>query len=422
MGRIAGWIAGILALGLTLAAIGLFFFRPASSNKSVASDFRFYAQPSLDPSLATPSAHFAVTAVAQLSLEQRIRSLLIVTKPGTDANVLSDFLSRTGAGGFILMKPNVPPTPAELTALDATLRGSPAFPRLVAIDEEGGQVKRLPYDTYPGADTLRSAPVPETQSAFTQRGSLLAQVGANLNFGIVADIASDSQSFIYGRSFGADPSSSAERVAAAVAGEKKSGVLSTLKHFPGHGAAPGDSHTSIPATSMDYATWKSTEAVPFMAGIRAGAPAVMFGHLAYSAVDPQPASLSSTWHQVLRTQLGFTGLAITDDMLMLQRTRLPEFSDPNENAVRAIAAGNDLLVYVFGDDPESSGVNINRVVTSVVDAVSSGRISEKQINEAALRVMTARRGLSSEARNDTQACNINCTIGYSLLFPHSAHK
>lgn len=422
MGRIAGWIAGLLAVGLALAAAGLFVFRPASPAKLVSSDFRIYSVPALPAALSTPQAHAAVAALSAMSLEQRIRSLLVVTKPGTDPSTLSSFLSTTGAGGFILMKPNVPATPAELTALDATLRGSEAFPRLVAIDEEGGVVTRLPYDTYAGANTLRALPVSETQVAFTQRGELLARVGANLNFGIVADISSDQQSFIYSRAFGSDPSSVAERVAAAVSGEKKSGVLSTLKHFPGHGAAPGDSHTSVPSTGLDFATWQATEAVPFAQGIAAGASAVMFGHLAYTGVDGQPASLSTAWHQILRDKLGFTGLAVTDDMLMLQRTKLPEFADANENAVRAIAAGNDVLVYVLGDDPAGSGVNIDNLVSSISAAVASGRVSEQRINEAALRVLSARRGLSSQAVSDTQACNIACTIGYSLLFPHSTHK
>lgn len=422
MGRIAGWIAGLLAVGLALASVGLFLFRPASIVSASASTFRIYTPTQLPAGLSTPQAHTAVAFVASQTLEQRIRSLLIVTKPGTDPVLLGSFLESTGAGGFILMKPNVASIPAELASLSASLRGGDAFPRLVAIDEEGGGVTRLPYDTFPGADTLRAAPASEAQVAFRERGTLLSQVGANLNFGIVADVSADPQSFIYRRSFGADPIATAERVSHAVTGERKTGVLSTLKHFPGHGAAPGDSHTSIPSTDMDFATWKTRDAVPFAQGIAAGAPAVMFGHLAFTAVDSQPASLSSTWHRILRDQLGFTGLAVTDDMLMLQRTTLPEFADANENAIRALAAGNDLLVYVFGDDPASTGVNIDQLVSSVVAAVTTGRIPEQRINEAALRVLAARRALSPQASTDTQACNINCSIGYSLLFPHSAHK
>lgn len=421
MGKLVAFTAGLLACVLTLAVVGLLLFQPARTPRWTDNGFHVYQAPALPESLTTAQARAAVSEISRMTLPERIRSLLIVTKPSTDANLLSDFTDSVGAGGFILMKQNVPSTAGELKQLAAAVAGSSAFPRLIAIDEEGDDVTRLPYDGYAGAKTLRNAPVGETATAFSQRGSLLNGVGASLNFGIVADMTSDPRSFIYSRSFGGDGASVGERVAAAVKAEQSAGVMSTLKHFPGHGAAPGDSHTSIPSTSMDYAQWLAADAQPFRAGIKAGAQAVMFGHLSYTAVDSQPASLSATWHQILRTQLGFTGLAITDDMLMLQRSKLPEFADPDENAIRAISAGNDLLVYVFSETPESNGVNIDQLVTSVAQAVYSGRISEQRINDAALRVMTARRTLSVEAKNDTQACNITCTVGYSLLFPHSAH-
>lgn len=422
MGRIIAWVAGIIVIAVAASAIALWFFIPTRPAAQIDPDFRIYTAPAVPEELQSAHAHTAVSSLAVSSLADRIRSLLIVSKPGTDGAQLEALLTQSGAAGFILMKPNVPATQAQLRALTSTIAGSPAFPRLIAIDEEGGDVTRLPYDTYPGANTLRFSPQAETTAAFTQRSGLLAQVGVNFNFGIVADISSDPSSFIYSRSYGGTGISAGERVAAAVTGEKSSPVLSTLKHFPGHGAAPGDSHSSIPSTTMSKGAWAANEALPFKMGIEAGAPAVMFGHLAYQSVDAQPASLSTTWHNILRTELKFTGLAVTDDMLMLQRSGVAEFSNVNENAIRAIAAGNDILLYVLGDDPASNGVNIDQLVSAVAAAVSSGRISEERINEAALRALTTRRGLSVQAGSDPQACNIQCTIGYSLLFPLSTHK
>lgn len=421
MRRMTGWVSGVLVVLLAVGVVALWVLSPRDTSAPVNSQFRIYRVPKVPDELSTPAAHTAVAAVARMSLTDRIRSLLIVSKPGTSADSLSAFLAQTGAAGFILMKPNIPSTPQALTTMTAQMGGSPEFPRLIAIDEEGGDVTRLPYDTIPGANTLRNEPVIQTQTAFTQRGTLLASVGVNLNFGIVADISADPRSFIFGRSFGSTALSAGERVVAAVTGEKMSSVISTLKHFPGHGAAPGDSHSSIPSTTMSKAQWQATEAVPFQMGVKAGASAVMFGHLAYLKVDNQPASLSRIWHDILRDEIGFTGLAITDDMLMLQRSGVPEFADPDENAVRALNAGNDVLLYVLGDDPASSGVNLDRVVSTITQAVETGRLSEEVINAAALRVMTARRALSTQAPSDTQACNIECTIGYSLLFPYSAH-
>lgn len=422
MGRIIAWVAGVVVVAVAASAVALWFFSPAKPATQSDPSFRIYAPPSMPVELQTAQAHTAVSTLASTTLEERIRSLLIVSKPGTDAPQLEALLKQSGAAGFILMKPNIPATQAQLRTLTSGIAGSPAFPRLIAIDEEGGDVTRLPYDTYPGANTLRFSAPAATTVAFTQRSSLLAQVGVNFNFGIVADITSDPSSFIYSRSFGGNAVSAGERVAAAVLGEKSSPVLSTLKHFPGHGAAPGDSHSSIPSTTMSKDVWSVNESVPFRMGIEAGAQAVMFGHLAYRSVDVQPASLSEQWHNILRTELKFTGLTVTDDVLMLQRSGVAEFSNVNENSIRALSAGNDLLLYVLGDDPASNGVNIDQLVSAVATAVASGRISEQRINEAALRVMTARRGLSAQAASDTQECNIGCTIGYSLLFPLSTHK
>lgn len=422
MGRITVWVTSVLVIAVAAWAIVWWFIIPVRPAGQTDPDFRVFAEPSIPTELQTAQAHTAVSSLATMTLEERIRSLLIVSKPGTNGAELETLLRQSGAAGFILMKPNIPATQIQLRTLTSAIAGSPAFPRLIAIDEEGGDVTRLPYDAYPGANTLRFAPPAATTAAFTQRSSLLAQVGVNFNFGIVADIATEPSSFIYSRSFGGSGVTAGERVAAAVIGEKSSPVMSTLKHFPGHGAAPGDSHSSIPSTVISKEAWAANEAVPFMLGIDAGAQAVMFGHLAYRSVDVQPASLSEQWHNILRTDLKFTGLAVTDDMLMLQRSGVAEFTNANENAIRAISAGNDILLYVLSDDPASSGVNIDQLVRSVMDAVVTGRISEQRINEAALRVMTARRGLSPQATSDSQECNIGCAIGYSLLFPHSSRK
>lgn len=411
----------VTVLFVSVGVVG-YFLLTRNLNNYVDNGFRVYAQSSLDSGLTSPHAQSAVAEVARMSLTDRIRSLFILGKPGTNGPQLRQFVEGAAAGGFILMGSNIPSTPEQLRALTSMLSTSPEFPRLIAIDEEGGDVKRLPYDTYPGANTLRSLPVADTETAFGQRGVLLSSVGVTWNFGIVADVTSNPSSFIYSRTFGNTGLSAAPRVTAAVKAESQSTVLSTLKHFPGHGAAPGDSHSSIPATSMSLADWKTSDSLPFDAGIKAGAASVMFGHLVYSSVDKQPATLSATWHKILREDFGFTGVAVTDDMLMLQHSSISEFADPYRNAIRALAAGNNALLYVLGENPASEGIDIDTLVTQIVAAVNEGEISQQQVNESAVRVMAARRSISPVAKNDTQACNIACTIGYSLLFPNSAHK
>jgi beta-N-acetylhexosaminidase len=339
-----------------------------------------------------PALDWARGHVSDLTLEQKAAAVLMLHAPGTDPAPLRAYVD-AGVSGLILMGDNVAGTPAEVAALAAGVQADPQAPILVAIDQEGGDVQRLPWDSAPGPSELRDAPVAATQEAFAARAATLAESGVSVNFGIVADVTGDPESFISGRVLGTEPSAAAERVAAAVTGELGV-VMSTLKHFPGHGAAPGDSHSSVPTAPLTIDEWRAGPALPFAAGIDAGAELVMTGHLAYPAVDPAPASLSPEWHRILRDELGFDGVVVTDDMLMLQRNGLAEFADPGENAVRAIAAGGDLLLYVLPADPSEFGISVDGLVASIVSAVESGRIPESRLDEAAERVMELRRSLA----------------------------
>ncbi len=326
--------------------------------------------------------------MAGLTLEQKAAALLMLHAPGVDPAPLRA-LAEQGVSGLILMGDNIPAGPAELLALTDAVQVDPEARVLIGIDEEGGDVQRLPWDDAAGAFTLRQQPPEATQAAFARRGDLLAQVGVDVNFGIVADVTADPGSFISGRVLGADPAAAAARVAAAVVGEGDQ-VGSTLKHFPGHGAAPGDSHTSVPEAPLTLDEWRAGAAPPFAAGIDAGADLVMTGHLVYPAVDPAPASLSPEWHRILRDELGFDGVTVSDDLLMLQHNGMPEFADPNENAIRAIGAGTDLLLYVLPADPAEFGISVPGLTTAIADAVRTGRIPEARLDDAVARVLTLR--------------------------------
>lgn len=343
------------------------------------------------PPPADPIVAWVDERMSRLSIEQKAAALLMLHAPGTDPAPLRAFVD-AGVSGLILMGDNVPGSPPELAAITAALHPDPEAPVLVGIDQEGGEVQRLPWDGAASAQDLRGVPASAARDAFALRAATLADVGVSVNFGIVADVTPDPESFISGRVLGTDPAGSAERVAAAVSGERGV-VLSTLKHFPGHGAAPGDSHSSVPAAPLTIDEWRAGPAIPFDAGIDAGAELVMTGHLAYPAVDPAPASLSPEWHRILRDELGFDGVVVSDDMLMLQHNGLAEYADPGENAVRAVAAGCDLLLYVLPADPSEFGISVDGLVASIVAAVWSGRISEQRLDEAVGRVLTLRRSL-----------------------------
>jgi beta-N-acetylhexosaminidase len=202
-------------------------------------------------------------------------------------------------------------------------------------------------------------------------------VGITLNFGIIADTTANPASFIYDRVLGTTPESAAARVTAAVEASKNM-TLSTLKHFPGHGETIADSHQTIPTIPLAYDQWLARDKPPFAAGIDAGADVVMAGHLRYSAVDSRPASLSKKWHDILRLDLGFKGVVITDAMGMLQDSGDPTYADAVRNAVLALQAGNTMLLYVTDPAPSPQVL-----IDGIVVAVKSGQLSESTITQAA---------------------------------------
>lgn len=320
--------------------------------------------------------------VAAASTRENVASIIMSTTPGTDPATLQAFVDGQGLGGLILMGSNIPGSPDELAALVSEVSGDPGSPVLMAIDQEGGVVSRLPWDTLPSAITLKTEAPSATEEAFAGRAALLAQTGVSVNFGIVADVTADPSSFIYDRVLGTTPDDSAARVTSAVSGEQ--GIaLSTLKHFPGHGSAPGNSHEMIPQSEVSRDTWETGEAVPFAAGIKAGAELLMFGHLRFPAIDPSPASVSPEWHRIAREDLGFTGVIVTDDLAMLLDSGEPEFLDPTQNAILALQAGNDLLLHL-------DGASVPGIIDGLTAAVESGAVPKARLDDAAIRVAELR--------------------------------
>jgi beta-N-acetylhexosaminidase len=338
----------------------------------------------------------AAERVAAMDVGARAASVVMGHIPTTDPARAREFMEMTGAGGFILMGANVPDTPDELRALTEALRVDASFPPLLAIDEEGGDVTRLPWDDLPSARTLKDAPADDTRAAFAARGALVREAGIDVNFGVVADVTDDRSMFIFPRALGTTPEGAADRVSAAVEGEADT-VASTLKHFPGHGAAPGDSHAGIPETGMSRDDWRAADAVPFRAGIEAGAPLLMFGHLRYTSIDAAPASVSPEWYRIARDDLGFDGVAITDDLGMLESSGEDAYADPVANAVAAIAAGADMVLAVVNTGPQSAGA----LAQGIADAVESGALPAERLTEAATRVAALRLAHAAEGSGFT---------------------
>lgn len=335
----------------------------------------------------------ALATLEDITLEEQVRSLIVLHVSTTDRAVLEQVVGATRVGGLIAMGDNILPTPAETATLFGALTQLGA-PILLAVDQEGGDVSRIPHDTMPAGAGLHGVAPAEIAATFRNRAQLVRDSGLNTNFGIVADVTNDPNSFMYSRVLGTTFDEAATAVAAAVDGERGL-VLSTLKHFPGHGASPQDSHVSLPTVDMGVNDWNAREAKPFQAGIQHGAEIVMLGHLVYSGVDALPASQSAVWVNILR-DMPFDGLIITDDLRMLEATGLPEYQNTEQNAIRALSAGVTLLLFVAPTESSEVISFVDSLVSSVMDAIARGEISEQSLREEAARALIVRRNIAND--------------------------
>lgn len=371
---------------------------PVAPVDSVATEPPHPSTPPASAEVVDADAVYVEARLADMSPREKALSVLMVRLPSKNPEKARQAIHASGVAGVILLEVDTRSSASVAAELTAALVSDPGLPPIVAIDQEGGIVARL-ADDGPSARDLATLPPEASRAAFEARAKLVARAGVAINFGIVADVTDDKRSFLAPRVFGGDAASVAERVAAAVEGEHGT-VLSTLKHFPGHGGAPGDSHAEIPETGMTLERWRRTQAPPFQAGIDAGAELVMTGHLRYRAVDDAPASLSESWYRILRDELGFTGVAVTDDLSMLEASGESRYSDPVANAQSALRAGADLLLFV-------GPVDVQAAADGIAQAVEAGEIPAERLDEAARRVLELRRGLATSDAPDVR-CAEDC--------------
>lgn len=260
-------------------------------------------------------------------------------------------------------------------------------PLIVSVDQEGGRVTRVgePATEQPSAMALgagRDSGAAEATAAVT--GSELRAMGINQDFAPDADVNSNPANPIIGsRSFSADPQVASEFVSAQIHGYQDSGkntktVSSSAKHFPGHGDAATDSHTSLPTIDRTEQEWRETDLPPFQAAIDAGIDSIMTAHIRVPSLDPsgEPATLSKPiMNGLLREELGYDGVVVTDSLGM-QGVR--ELHPDREIPVLALEAGVDQMLM-----PPDLDVAVN----GVLDAVKSGRITEQRVDRSVLRIL-----------------------------------
>ncbi len=292
-----------------------------------------------------------------------------------------------GLGAIILFKRNFASV-EQICRLTMELHQNASEPLLVGVDQEGGRVVRMPTSFFapPAAAVLgrRGDPAMAAEVAHAVGRQLLA-CGINWNLAPVLDVHTNPANPVIGdRAYGTDPALVARMGVAALRGFTEAGVLCTGKHFPGHGDTVQDSHLSLPRSGQSATRWREVEFLPFRTAIAAGMPSVMVAHLDCPALDPiAPTSLSRTVITgILRGELGFTGMVVSDDMEM---SAIAANFDAGEAAVRFVEAGGDLILICRG------AARQHAAVAAVSAALRSGRLSDARITGASARIAAARR-------------------------------
>lgn len=348
---------------------------------------------------ASRTAHaataFAPTGVdellAQLSLEEKIGQLLMVGFSGTERTAETRaLLAELAPGSLILLGRNVR-EPSQLRELCASLQEGARIPRFLSMDQEGGQVVRLSrgVTVFPGAmatGATGSASLARLEGRVS--GAELAALGVNMNLAPVLDVNSNRRNPVIGvRSFGDDPVKVASLGVSYALGLQESGVAAVAKHFPGHGDSVEDSHRGLPSIPHDLARLERVELVPFAAASSAGVDAMMTAHLLFPAIDDVPATLSKKLlTDVLRGQLGFRGMVISDD---LEMKAVEATIGVGPCAVRSIAAGADQVMIIWHRSNKDSARD------AIQKAIQSGELPMSRVDEAVRRVLGVkmRRGL-----------------------------
>lgn len=298
--------------------------------------------------------------LGKMTIEEKIAQMMIIQYArDTVDDTLLQRIQRIKPGGFLLVSQNIT-TFDKTKAFIQTLQENSEIPMLISIDQEGGVVRRfsdltdIPPTKIP--DMLSVGKTSDPQLAY-DIGKVIAEelrtVGINLDFAPVMDVLPPSgESFIGTRSFGSDAEAVSDMAVALAKGLEENGVISTYKHFPGHGDTTTDSHRNLPVMNKTKEELLENELIPFQNAIENGADIIMIGHIALPQVvgDDTPASLSrEIITDLLKTQMGYEGLVITDSLRMQALTN--EYSY-EEIYIKAIEAGVDLLL--LPDDCEKA--------------------------------------------------------------------
>lgn len=315
--------------------------------------------------------------VQNMTLEEKIAQMFLIRCPEEGQ---SEFVSAFQPGGYLLFADDFEDKSQEdVIQSIRDYQNESKINMFIAVDEEGGTVVRV-------SQFFRNQRFQSPRTIYNQGGyeaiventkekdQFLKEFGINLNMAPVADVSTDPQDFMYSRSFGISAEATGKYVQKVVKQMNQDKMGSCLKHFPGYGNN-GDSHESVIHDTRSLELIKENDFVPFEKGIAENANMILVCHNIIDSIDSSlPASLSAGVHDILREELDYQGIIITDDLDM---DAVKELDSDENNAVKAVKAGNDMLI---SSNPEVQ-------YQAIYDAVKNNEISENQIDISVLRIL-----------------------------------
>ncbi len=319
----------------------------------------------------------AYNKLQTMTLSEKIGQLLLVNyQADTASSAISDYK----VGGFVFYENDFKDkTTQDVQQMINALQSKTKIPLLTAVDEEGGTVVRISSNSNLVPEKFKSPQELYTSGDFAaikddtlKKSEVLSNLGLNLNLAPVVDVSTNASDYIYNRTLGKDSTLTSTYATTVIEASKKGDVSYTLKHFPGY-ASNTDTHTGTSTDNRSFEEIKNNDLPPFVAGIKAGAEAVMFSHNIVTSIDSvNPSSLSQSVHDVLTTDLKYTGVSITDDLSMGALNAI------DNKVVKALQAGNDIVMIT-----DFAGAS-----DEIKKALNDGTLEESVIDKATFKVLS----------------------------------
>lgn len=325
--------------------------------------------------------------IKAMSLEEKIGQLVMVGVDGYENDSNSQqLITKYHVGGFVLLQQNIKDANQMLSLINSLkeTNAKNKIPLFLSIDEEGGRISRMPNEFIKLPSNQRIGELNYSKVS-SQIGGIIGEelrmFGLNMNFAPVLDINSNPKNVVIGdRSFGNDPGLVSKLGIETMKGLQSENIISVVKHFPGHGDTSVDSHVGLPTVNHDLSRLKSLELVPFSSAIDNSVDAIMMAHILLPKIDSvYPASFSQiVISDVLRKDMNFDGIVITDDMTM---GAIVKNYDIGEAAVKSIKAGSDVILVCHDFAKEEA------VLKTIQKAAQSGSISLDRIDQSVYRIL-----------------------------------